>query len=296
MTDITYIILFILGLCIGSFVNVLLIRYDSKKDRFFSFSRTRGRSHCMSCKKILKWYELIPLFSFIIQGGKCRSCKNNISLQYPIVEFFSGLIFVFVPFILTRLFPFMGVFQEWIFVVSSILWIFVLLAMLCAFWIDVKYYIIPNALNMSITVAGIGWVLILSISGLFKNMYFGSFLRQYTELFPSFNMVWKNHLLGFFVGATFFFLIVYLSKGTAMGMGDVKLIGALGLLFGWPDIVVIMSLAFIIGALYSLILMSIKKKGFKDKVPFGPFIVLGALLVFFYGAGLLNLYFGIIGV
>jgi len=101
--------------------------------------------------------------------------------------------------------------------------------------------------------------------------------------------------VGAAAGGIFFFLIVLASRGRAMGMGDVKLITALGLLFGWPDIVLIIFLSFILGAVVSLILMALGRKKISDLVPFGPFIVLAAGLVFFFGARLLSLYFGIIG-
>jgi len=296
MIDITTIILFLVGLAVGSFSNVFLLRYNPEKDRFFSFSRTRGRSHCPHCKAKLRWFELVPLLSFIIQQGRCRSCKKLISWQYPLVELSGGLIFAGVPMVLHRFFFFWNPSWAGLFVLFSILWIAVLMCLVLAFVVDVKYYIIPNSLNAVIFGLGALWVLIGDKVGTFTTLYGGSFLRQYKAILPSFSGVWENHLLGMAVGALFFFLIVLFSRGRAMGMGDVKLIGALGLLFGWPDIVFIIALSFIIGALYSLVLVAGRKKVMADRVPFGPFIVIATFCIFFAGAGLLGAYFGIIGV
>jgi leader peptidase (prepilin peptidase)/N-methyltransferase len=139
------------------------------------------------------------------------------------------------------------------------------------------------------------WIAVGYKTGAFSSVYGASFLKQYAVIFPSFSSAILNHLIGAAAGSLFFLLIVLLSRGKAMGMGDVKLIAALGLLFGWPDVVVIALLAFIIGAIIAAGLLISNKKKMTDKVPFGPFIVIASSIVFFFGAGLMSAYFGIIG-
>lgn len=287
------ILLFLFGISIGSFLNVFLGRYNPDKDNFLSLSRTKGRSHCDSCGKTLRWFELIPLVSFFIQRGKCRSCKKGISSVDSIIELASGIIFISVPLMLHKFSIFWFLQSHWIFITSSIIWILVMLALISVIYVDTKFYVIPNVLNFSIFILAIAWVALLNIFTK-VNSFNVSFLHQYSQVFPVFNNQLWNSIFGMAFGALFFFLIVYLSKGKGMGIGDVKLIGALGLLFGWPDILVIIMLAFIIGSIYSLALMLFKKKKFRDKVQFGPFISIGVILTFYFGFQLLALYFNII--
>jgi leader peptidase (prepilin peptidase)/N-methyltransferase len=142
--------LFIFGLAIGSFLNVIATRYDG--DHFLLNTKTLGgRSHCSNCKETLRWFELIPLFSFVMQGGKCRTCKTKLSFQYPIVELVSGLIFVFVPLAIgittTNLtIPMITVAAFWVIVLESLL----LMTL-----IDIALGIIPDELNILLGVLGI---------------------------------------------------------------------------------------------------------------------------------------------
>jgi prepilin signal peptidase PulO-like enzyme (type II secretory pathway) len=296
MSLLTGIILALFGLAIGSFLNVFLLRYRPDTDSFFSLRRTGGRSACPHCGEILSWMELVPLLSFIVQWGRCRKCHKKISWQYPLVELASAAIMVGVPLFLRHFFMYWNPSWEGAFVLVSAFWIVALLSLIMAFVIDVRHFIIPNALNFSIFVMGLLWTGIGWGLGLFEHSFGGSFIKHYREFFFSFHDVWLDHLLGMVIAAVFFFAIVLLSKGRAMGMGDVKLIGALGLLFGWPDIVLVMFLAFLIGAVWAVLLMVLGKKKMSDKVPFGPFIVIAASLVFFLGTSILSGYFGILGV
>lgn len=294
MSLINFLILFLLGLSFGSFLNVIAFRYNPD-GKLFSLKSLKGRSRCPSCQKQLSWYELIPIVSFIIQLGKCRWCKSKISLQYISVEIASALIFVFVPIILKNLFfPFESV-VSLLFIFSSIIWVVIFLSLILVFLIDLKHFIIPNSLNLFIFLLGIIWSIFAYKIGIFSGITGGSFLKEFSSMFyfPSNPLI--AHFVGFLVGSVFFFLIVLLSKGRAMGMGDVKLIAGLGILFGFPDVVLVMALSFIIGAVASSYLMLRRKKKMSDKVPFGPFLVLASFAVFFFGSGLLGLYFGIIG-
>ncbi len=296
MSILTILILGLFGLAVGSFLNVFLIRYDPEKDRFFGLSRTRGRSVCPRCGVVLRWYELLPVVSFVIQVRRCRRCKGLVSWQYPFVELISAAVFIFVPMFLRSFFSYWYPSWEGLFILLSAFWIVALLALLMVFIVDLRHYIIPNSLNITIFAMGVLWAVAGIRFGVFENVFGGSFLKQYHQLFFTFDSVWTNHLLGFFAAILFFAAIFFLSRGKAIGMGDVKLIGGLGILFGWPDILLVMFLSFVIGAIYSLVLMARGTKSMTDVVPFGPFIVIASFLTFFWGSGLLSLYFGIIGV
>ena len=295
-----FILLFVLGLAFGSFFNVLILRYDPDKN-IFSFSRISGRSHCPKCKTTLRWFELLPLFSFLIQRGKCRTCNAKLSYQYPLVETLGGMIFAGVPLFLNF---FYGITNQaflsfaapyWYYGLVGV-WVFVFCIFLLITAIDFRLFIIPNELTAFLVLGG------LAISGLSafveKAMmmpFRTSFLEQYILVFPAFaNGIW-NHAFGAIVGFIFFLLLSLITRGRGIGFGDVKLAFAIGLLFGWPDIAIITMLSFIIGGLWSVGLMLIGAKKMKDRVPFAPFFVLGALLVFFFGSAIVKGYFGVFG-
>lgn len=278
-------ILFGFGLIIGSFLNVVILRYNPDNS-VFSISRVSGRSHCMSCGKTLAWYELIPLFSFLIQRGRCRSCGNRLSRQYPIVEFLSGLIF------LTPLYfysPSVG--AHWPIINGSI-WTLIFLTFLVLAAIDYRWYIIPDELNVFLAVLGAVRIFIENKIGDFGE-FSGSFIGSYSALFGLRSDIWLNHLAGALIGFLLIGLIILLTKGRGMGIGDLKLIASLGVIFGWPDTVFLLAFGFIIGALFSVYLLAQRKKGMKDSVPFGPFLVLGAAVLVFFGNAILSRYFGI---
>ena len=284
-------VLFILGLVLGSFLNVLTLRYNP--DAKFSMRAIRGRSRCMSCSKQLRWYELIPLISFIIQKGKCRSCRTKISWQYPLVELAMGCIAVGVWYIFTQIF---------ILPSSSLLllglvvafWILVSTTLLFAFIIDARHYIIPNGTNLFIGLLGLLWTVFLWRGGFDSEIARGSFLLHFAPLIEPWSTVLLNHIVGMLVVGVFFFFLVFATRGRGMGVGDIKLIAALGLLFGWPDILLIVVLSFILGTLFVSPLLIIRRKKGSDHIPFGPFIILASFVVFFWGAGLLGIYFDII--
>ena len=129
-----WLILFILGIAIGSFLNVVSLRYEPGQ-KLMDFKIIGGRSHCPYCGKILSWYELVPLFSFLIQKGKCRNCEHKLSWQYPLVELLSGLIFVFVPLVASY----------WPLV---IIWLLIFILFLLLSIIDFRHYIIPDSINL----------------------------------------------------------------------------------------------------------------------------------------------------
>ncbi len=283
-----YFILFVFGLAVGSFLNVIALRYRPKLEAESrgSFLKTiGGRSKCPVCRKTLIWYELIPIFSFLIQKKKCRHCGHLISLQYPLVEILSGLIFVFVPLSLSSSLSIV------------IIWLLVFLLFLLLSIIDFRQYIIPDSINLSLAVLGI--ILIISQS-LNLSIFQSSFLGYYANLFdfPFLNpqsSILNSHLFAALIVVLFFGAIILLSKGKAMGLGDFNLVAALGLIFGWPDILMILFLAFIIGAIFSVVLLIGKKKKIKEAVPFGPFLIVASSLTFFFGYQIIDGYFKLFG-
>lgn len=285
-----YYILFILGLGIGSFLNVVTMRY--KEDGLvFGNHIVFGRSHCPNCKKILSWYELIPVISFILQLGRCRSCKEKMSYQYPVIELITALIFVFVPyyFFVYQKVLFIGISDNFL-IEYSVIWVLVFLSLLTIGVIDYKKYIVPDELVVLIALLGVAWTVLLFESNNF-GVITGSFIGSYADLFNLRENLWINHLVGSVLGLLAIGTIFFGTRGAAIGFGDVKLFGALGLLFGYPDIFLVFFLSFTTGAIFSLPLLIRKLKGMKDFVPFAPFIIIASFLVFYFGNDILGIYF-----
>lgn len=240
------VIIFIFGLIVGSFLNCVIYRLEIGK------SFLKGHSFCPYCKHELAWYDLIPVFSFLILKGKCRYCKKPISIQYPLVELTTALLFVLIfnPQNLLN--------TSYLLLTTSFL--------IIIFVYDLKHYIIPDKVIFP--------AIVLT---LIYNLLDTNYLLLNTGLSA--------------VGASAFFLSIYLiSKGKWMGFGDVKLSFLMGLHLGFPNILVALFLAFFTGAIIGLILIAQNKKTLKSMVPFGPFLVFGTFLAMFYGEQIINWY------
>ena len=247
-------IFFVLGLIIGSFLNVVILRFNTER----SFG---GRSACMVCLNKLSWYELIPVFSFLGLRGRCRNCKTKISIQYPLVELVAGLIF-------TALFL---KFQD-VFFANTIIFsftyayyatAFVLLLIVAVY--DLKHKIIPDTLALLFG--------ILTFLGLFL---FGSY-----GFYPHLPSIWE-FLSGLLIAAplALFWLV---SRGTWMGLGDAKLAIGLGWLLGLSRALSGVVVAFWVGAIIGLSLVIFSRKhGMKSEIPFAPYLVLGTLIAFLF--------------
>ncbi|MFH1346888.1 MAG: prepilin peptidase [Spirochaetota bacterium] len=300
MTPFIYILLFIFGLTVGSFLNVVIFRYQPGKKVLDSKliggpGNWKARSRCMSCEKNLAWYELLPLASFLTQKGKCRGCGAKISFQYFLIELLSGATFVFVPMFWAASLPLMLI-PEYIsmFLILSFIWILIFLALIVLSAIDFRHFIIPDSMNVFLAVLGI---VLLAVNYYYERFSYigGSFFGYYADLFGLRENIWVNYFFAVAIVMIFFGLIIVLSRGKGMGWGDFKLAGALGLILGWPDILGACFLAFIIGLVFSLVFVAFHKKKMKDIIPFGPFLALGASLVFFFGHQLMSLYFKLFG-
>ncbi|OGY63098.1 MAG: hypothetical protein A2745_01620 [Candidatus Harrisonbacteria bacterium RIFCSPHIGHO2_01_FULL_44_13] len=284
--------LFVFGLGIGSFLNVVVLRYQVNQ-RLFDFKIIGGRSYCPFCQKKLSWYELIPLASFLIQKGRCRSCGQKISWQYPLVELATGLAFAFIP---NYLYKFYGVATTllanqtiaWYYLLL-VIWILAALALILLSVIDFRLSIIPDQINLFLGLLGIASIFIKDLFDKF-GLLEGSFLKNYALFFGLRDNIWLNHLFAAFLAAAIFGAIIFLSRGRGMGMGDLKLGTALGLLLGWPDILLALILAFVIGGIFGAALILTRKKTMKSSIPFGPFIVAGVFLAIFFGHQILEWY------
>ncbi len=250
-----FILIFILGLLIGSFLNVCIYRIPINQ------SITFPPSHCTSCKTKLKPVDLIPVLSYLIRRGKCRYCGENISLQYPFIEILNGLIYIliFMNFGYSLNFTIHCIFSSLLIIIGTI---------------DHKHTIIPDE---------------LVIFGLIT----GFIYRFILPLFSGKEILWLDSALGFLIGGGFFLLIAIVSAG-GMGGGDIKLMGMLGLFLGMKKIIMVAFLSFFVGALFTLPLLLSKKKGRKDMIPFGPFIAFSAFITMLYYYDILNLYLRIV--
>lgn len=286
-----YFFLFVLGLLVGSFINVITLRYEPEQN-LLSRKIIGGRSRCPNCLKKLSWYELIPLVSFFVQKGKCRSCGIGLSWQYPMVEVITGLVFFAIPWSLNNPLIINNL-HNYQFLVSLI-WILIFSLFVILFIIDLRHSIIPNQVNLSLGVLGL---LLTAINGYYNKfgLLNGSFMGPYAAIFDLRDNIWINHLFAAFCGLFVFGALIFISRGRAMGWGDFKLIIVLGLIFGWPDILMIMFLSFLIGAAVSLVFLIRKKKTMKDAIPFGPFLVIGSALTFFLGYQIIQGYFSLFG-
>ena len=281
--------LFVFGAVIGSFLNVVSLRYDP--DRFLFGPALFGRSHCPHCGATLRWFELVPILSFAAQLGRCRRCRARLSFRYPIVEILSGFIFVFVPMRLSD--PSFLLSLRSGFPLVAGLWILAFLLLLLMSLIDLRLSIIPDEINLLLF--GIGIALVLASRPDFSATG-GSFLGAYGFLFGFRENIWLNHLvLGALAAGLFFWALMVITRGRGMGAGDLKLAMPLGFLFGWPDILFVVGLAFVAGSILGACAIGSGLKTLKSLVPFGPFLAASAAIVFFFGYQLVHWYFTLFG-
>lgn len=255
------IIVFILGLGVGSFLNALIFRLHSGE------SVAKGRSKCPKCRHELSPRDLIPIINFIWLRGKCRYCSAPISWQYPVVELVTAVLFALVY---QYLIPSAqtGTIEGIFYLVF--LW-FLVSVLIVIFIYDLKHYLIlDKVVYPALVVSFIAVV----------------FLPQYD--------FW-HALIGSAVVGLFFLILVLLSRETWMGWGDVKLGFLLGLAIGWPLCLPLLLIAFVGGAIVSLFLMGLKLKGWKDTVPFGTMLTAAAVLTLFIGPRMIEWYMGMLG-
>lgn len=243
------VVLFLYGIVIGSFVNVCIYRIPAGEDI------VKTRSHCMNCGYQLKWYDLIPLFSYLCLGGKCRKCGQKISVQYPIIEALNGGLYVLIYIVC-----------GWS--VETLLYCLLSSALVALSVIDERTGEIPPGINLFILALGL--------------------IRVVTDLTD-----WLDYGIGLICVSLFLYLILLLSKGRAIGGGDVKLMAVCGLLLGWKRIILALALACIIGSIVHLTRMKVAKAG--HELHMGPYLSAGVLLAALWGDQMLQWYFGLFG-
>lgn len=247
-------IFFVFGLVIGSFLNVVIFRYNTHR----SFG---GRSGCLTCQKKLSWDELIPVFSFLFLKGRCKGCQTRISIQYPIVEIITGIIFagLFLKFQNVFFLDTLG------FTVAYAYYAIIFSLFLVIAVYDLKHKIVPDSLAL---VLGI-----LSFLGIF---FFSNF-----NFYPHWPNLWE-----IFSGpliASPFALLWLVSRGAWMGLGDAKLAISLGWVLGLGVALSSLVVAFWAGAILGIILIALSKNhGLKSEIPFAPFLMFGAVLAFLF--------------
>jgi leader peptidase (prepilin peptidase)/N-methyltransferase len=251
----------IIGLCFGSFANVVVCRLPIKK------SIVMPPSHCPACEKRLGLLDLLPVVSWLLLRGRCRYCKAKISARYPAVEAVCALLFacmaIYAP--------------AWQNLIPLCLLAFTLL---CLTPIDWDIQEIPDELLVFGAVVGISWVIA------------GFFFRDYGVYAP----VWHDALLGVLAGALPLFLIdllvLLLLKKDGFGFGDVKMMAMVGMFLGWRMTFMALFFAFIIGGCYALCLMVARRVKRGEYLPFGPFLAVGTLAALWFGPGVFAFYFG----
>lgn len=243
-----YIVIFIFGITIGSFLNVCIYRIPLHQ------SIVTVSSHCMTCGRKLKWYDMVPVFSWLLLGGKCRSCKSKISLQYPVIELLNGILYVVICLVNG-----MDLF--------SLIYCLMTLALLTLSLIDWRTYEIPPGIN--------GFLFILGVAAAVLDR--GNLL---------------SHLAGMVCVSGFLGILYLISRGRAIGGGDIKLMFACGLILGWKQIILAFLLGCIIGSVIHLIRIRVQGEG--HVLAMGPYLSAGIFLAALWGNAWISWYISLL--
>ena len=247
------VLIFILGLIVGSFSNVCIYRIPKNESIIYP------ASHCPKCRSNISPKDNIPLLSYILLKGRCRNCKSKISIQYPIVELLTGLIYLIIYLIYGLS-------------IQTLIYIILSSALIIIAFIDLNEEIVPDVISLPGIV--IGFII--------------SFFVPYISF--------VNSALGVLVGGGIILIIGLVGsvifKKEAMGGGDVKLAAMIGAFLGWRYIIILLFLGFFLGALAGIFLIASKIKSREDAVPFGPFIVLGSFITLLWGEKIISWYIG----
>jgi prepilin signal peptidase PulO-like enzyme (type II secretory pathway) len=278
-----YILVFLFGLAIGSFLNVVIWRAKNGESLL-------GRSLCPRCKKQIVWYDNIPLLSFILLRGRCRNCRKTISIQYPLIELVTALLFL-VAFYHNFQLSIIN-FQSSInyqFSIANILpllrdW-FLIAAMVVIFVIDLRWYLILDII--SLPAAAIIFVLNLLAGDPTYN------LCRLENLWSCNPLSWSGLLISAIIGGSFFLIQFLVSRGRWVGGGDIRLGLLMGLALGWPQILIALMLAYFSGSIVGLALMAAGKKQWGSSLPFGVFLAPATIATLFWGKEILHWYLNI---
>lgn len=264
-----FILIFMIGLSIGSFLNVLIDRLPAEES-------IMGRSHCDHCKKDLAWYDLLPILSYVYLGARCRYCGKELSLFYPLVEVLTGIMFVFVvslPSLNLRgstasLLNLGGsgavggaLLTLHVGVLEKLALLGIVSTAIVIFFSDLKYQIIPDSIQIALFAFSF---LYLMTKGITPRVFLDQVVAAFVIMLP-------------------ILLLFFATKGKAMGFGDVKLSFTMGFLLGVMGGVGALYIGFITGATIGIILIILGKKKLKSKIAFGPFLILGVITMLFFG-------------
>jgi leader peptidase (prepilin peptidase)/N-methyltransferase len=239
------------GMVVGSFLNVCICRLPKGESVVFP------PSHCPHCDYRIRWYDNIPLVSYLLLRGRCRGCCAHISIQYPLVELLNGLLTLalFLRFGPTLAFLVLFLFCSALVVIT---------------FIDIEHQIIPDE---------------ISLPGIIIGFIFSFFLQGHS---------WLNSLLGILLGGGSLLLVAYvyqwLTGKEGMGGGDIKLLAMMGAFLGWKAIPFIIFASSLVGSLIGISMMLLQKKDSKLAIPFGPYLAFGAVLYIFYGRQIIHWY------
>ena len=244
-----FVFFFILGSIWGSFCNVCIFRLPEDKGVVID------RSFCPKCKKIIKWYDNIPLISFLFLKRKCRNCDYIINIQYFIVELLTAISFCLIYYIyglsVTTL----------LFIVLSIFFVII-------FFIDLKHFIIPNELTFPLMFIGF-------VKSFYPNLD--------TVIFPNFINSLIGGALGYIIIWTIIFLYKKIKNKEGMGLGDAKLLSAIGFWFGWVSIPLIIFFSSLIALAFVSPTLIITTKNLSTQIPFGPYLIIGTIIFIIFG-------------
>ncbi len=253
------VLVFLFGISFGSFLNVLIYRLPLK------ISLIKPPSKCPECDTPIRFYDNIPVISYVILGGKCRHCKKNISLRYPVIEILSGLLTVYAIY-------------SFGFTLKGIEVVFLSLVFLAIFFIDLDHTIIPDVFTIPGVIIGIA-----------------------VSLLPGAMVGWKQSLIGMAVGGGAFMLVGILGqiifKKEALGFGDVKYAAMVGAFLGWKNLILMLIIASFLGSIIGISLIYLSgKKGKSTYIPFGPFLTVGAWIAIYFGEDLIKAYLELVGI
>ena len=251
-----FIFVLVLGALWGSFANVCIYRLPLEK------GVVSGRSFCPKCNKLITWKDNIPIISFLFLKGRCRNCNKKISSQYLLVEAMSVLLFLII-YILYGL------------SITTLLLLILSISFLIIFFIDFKHYIIPNVLTFSMMSLG----------------FIKSFLPTLHPMFPNYINSLIGGIFGYGIIWSIIFFYKQIRKKEGMGLGDAKLLSAIGFWFGWFSIPFVIFLSSIIALLSVAPSLINKSKKFSSQIPFGPYIILGTLIYLIFESNIRSIIF-----
>ncbi len=263
-----------LGAAIGSFISVLVFRVKKKKKGILM-----GRSICPSCKKPLKWYHLIPVFSFLFLRGKCANCGKRISVHYFAIEVLTAAVFIltflkwnFLSFVPSSVDPSIYLFEiDWKVFEIFLFYLVEMTLMMAIFFYDLLYQEIPDRFSLPAILIGILAAIAFGVPSL------------------------VSIGIGVLVIALFFGGQILLSKGAWLGGGDLRLGVLLAVLLGWEMMLLALILAYVFGAFVSIVLLAASKADRKTAIAFGPFLITGGLIALFLGEEIISFYISSVG-